>query len=146
VKAVFDSSALLALLYGEAGAEELAPLLGSAHTSAVTWADILMRVVGQGGTPAHANTLVTLGLSVETFELYDAGLVEALHSTACAGWSLPDLAAVALAQHLAAPLITVNPALAVPALTMVEVRVVSQDLAAAKTAVTVGESETTTNA
>jgi ribonuclease VapC len=90
---VFDSSAVLAVLFEEPGAELSARWMdeGPALISSVNQVEVITRLVDQGATPAHAAaTFATLPLQVHDFT-----------PTRALGLSLGDRCCLALAQSLA---------------------------------------------
>lgn len=109
---VLDSSALLALLYDEPGAGELAPLLPTARTSSITWAEVVRQVLHRGGNATQARTLEHLGLIIETFDAFDADLAADLAVGELGDLPMHDLAMLVLARTSTAPLVTLNPTLA----------------------------------
>lgn len=101
-EAVLDASALIALLWDEAGGSAVEALLGRAVISAVNWAEVLQRYQAHGvpsdGTRAE---LDALGVDVADFTAQDADLVARLRpSTRAVGLSLADRACLALALRL----------------------------------------------
>ena len=102
---VFDSSAVLAVLFEEPGAELSARWMdeGPALISSVNQVEVITRLVDQGATPAHAAaTFATLPLEVHDFTPEHAHLAAALRvPTRALGLSLGDRCCLALAQSLA---------------------------------------------
>lgn len=107
---VLDSSALLALLLGEPGAEQVAAVLDDARISAVNLAEVLTRFVDRGADPDEAGAqLLALHLAVEPVTAEQAVAMAALRpATRAAGLSLGDRACLALARTLGAPALTAD--------------------------------------
>jgi len=107
---VLDSSALLALVNGEPGAENVAAKLGDALISAVNLAEAITRLVSHGGSLEEAQTvLALLDLDVVDFDRKLAhktgGLVTMTRSR---GLSLGDRACLALADREQIPAMTAD--------------------------------------
>lgn len=102
---VFDSSAVLAVLFEEPGAELSARWMdeGPALISCVNQVEVISRLIDQGATAAHAAaTFATLPLQVREFTREHAHLAAALRApTRTLGLSLGDRCCLALAQSLA---------------------------------------------
>ena len=102
---VFDSSAVLAVLFEEPGAELSARWMdeGPALISCVNQVEVISRLIDQGATAAHAAaTFATLPLQVREFTREHAHLAAALRApTRTLGLSLGDRCCLALAQNLA---------------------------------------------
>lgn len=109
---VLDSTALLALLYNEPGATELAPLLPTARTSSITWTEVVRQVLHRGGNATQARTLEHLGLIIETFDAFDADQAADLAVGVLGDLPMHDLAVLVLARTRNVPLVTLNPTLA----------------------------------
>jgi PIN domain nuclease of toxin-antitoxin system len=107
---VLDASALIALLWEEAGAESVEPLLGRAAISAVNWAEVLQRYTAHGlAVAGRADGIEALGVRIEPFTPADAAAAAELWgSTRSAGLSLGDRACLALARRLGAPAYTAD--------------------------------------
>jgi PIN domain nuclease of toxin-antitoxin system len=108
--AVIDASALLAMLFGEPGAERVADVIaGGAAASAVNLSEVATVLVRQGKDPASILTPVAKQLTVEPFTDADALVAAAIYpQTASRGLSLGDRACLALAQRLDAPAVTAD--------------------------------------
>ena len=96
---VFDSSALLAIIFGEDGAEVAARRLSGGIVSAVNASEIIARLVGFGTSGADArNALLNFGLDIRPFDAALAVAAGQLRAaTRAKGLSLGDRACVALA-------------------------------------------------
>lgn len=96
-KVVFDSSAILALVFGETGADVAAQALPGGVVSAVNVAEVVTRLIDLGSSEAEAlEALATLGLSVRVFD--EALAVSAARlrtATRGKGLSLGDRACIA---------------------------------------------------
>lgn len=101
-EAVLDASALIALLWDEAGGSAVEALLGKAVISAVNWAEVLQRYQAHGAaSDGKRADLEALGVDVADFTAQDADLVARLRpSTRAIGLSLADRACLALAMRL----------------------------------------------
>jgi ribonuclease VapC len=108
---VLDASALLVLLKGEAGSEQvIEAITDGASMSAVNFSEVVGKL-RDGGMPEEAiyETLDPLELDIVQFDTmlaYLAGLLRPL--TKNAGLSLGDRACLALAQHLNLPVLTTD--------------------------------------
>jgi len=110
VSTVFDSSALLAVVFRERGAEAAARALNGAMISAVNAAEVVSRLVDSGtGAAAARAVLLAFGLTIRPFDAalaIDAGLLRA--ATRALGLSLGDRACMALARRERARVITAD--------------------------------------
>lgn len=124
---VADSSALLALILGEPGAEAVELLLDSLVVSTVNVAEVVA-ALARGGNPEEEVRAIIAELALPAVApdeamAIDAGLLR--NVTRPAGLSLGDLFCLALARRLGAPALTADRAwrrVAGPAL--VEVRMI----------------------
>ena len=107
---VLDSSAILALLNDEAGADVVAEILPSSVVSTVNLAEVIASLVNKGVSAADAEaTLLTLDCKSEPFRREEALLAGRLReSTRQAGLSLGDRACLALALSLGLPVLTAD--------------------------------------
>ncbi|MCY3965282.1 MAG: type II toxin-antitoxin system VapC family toxin [Acidobacteria bacterium] len=112
---VLDSSAVLAFVHSEPGAEFVADALGDAVMSTVNWAEVVSRVRGDatnggGGGPSDLRfELCALGLRLEEFSAEQADLAgELRRSTREFGLSLGDRACLALALVRSEPVLTAD--------------------------------------
>lgn len=107
---VFDSSALLAVVFRERGSEAAARALNGAMISAVNAAEVVSRLVDSGtGAAAARAVLLAFGLTIRPFDTalaIDAGLLRA--ATRALGLSLGDRACMALARRERARVITAD--------------------------------------
>jgi len=97
---VLDSSAILALLADEPGADIVRVTLPGALLSAVNLAEIVAKLSERGMPAAEAASLVdAIGVEVVEFDVTQAVRSGALRSSTCsAGLSLGDRACLALAD------------------------------------------------
>ncbi len=108
---VLDASALLVLLKGEQGSEQVVgAMTDGAAISAVNFSEVVGKL-HEGGMPEEAihESLDSLELDIVEFNTgfaYQAGLLRPL--TKHAGLSLGDRACLALAQHLNLPALTTD--------------------------------------
>jgi ribonuclease VapC len=126
VSVVLDSSAVLAALRKEAGADVVRELLSEARVSAVNLAEIV-GVLTRGNDADRVTEIIDeVGLNVSPADdamAIDAGLLSSL--TASAGLSLGDRFCLALARHLRLPVVTADRAwLQVADAVAVEVRLI----------------------
>jgi ribonuclease VapC len=111
-EAVLDSSAVLALLLGEPGAERVKPALPGALLSAVNFAEIITKLCERGMPQNQARIAIeTIGVEVVDFGIDQACITGELRNrTRSAGLSLGDRACLALAQQRNLPAITADTA------------------------------------
>lgn len=108
MRAVLDSSAVLAWLQGEAGADVVDSLLDGGVMSAANWAEVLQKVMARDAdADATAADLLALGLSVEPVT-EDDGLAIARWWVVDNHLSLGDRCCLALAERLAAQAVTAD--------------------------------------
>lgn len=107
---VLDTSALLAWLREEPGADEVDPLLDEAVVSTVNLSELAQKLTQHSADATRTITrLRTLGLHVEPFTDTDALVAAQLWPhTRTAGLSLGDRACLALARRLDAPVATAD--------------------------------------
>jgi PIN domain nuclease of toxin-antitoxin system len=107
VRAVLDASAVLALLFGESGAEIVADYIADgAAMSTVTQAEVGTVLIRNGQNP-NALARVAAQVRVEQFSVTDADTAAALVAkTQRFGLSLGDRACLALAKRLNAQALT----------------------------------------
>jgi PIN domain nuclease of toxin-antitoxin system len=124
--AVLDSSAVLAWLRDEPGAEVVHPLLGSAVMSAANWSETWQKLAQHGVAADRATSrLRTLGLRVEPVTEADAVTAARLWTrTRTAGLSLGDRCCLALGARLALPTVTADTAWADLGLDEITVQVI----------------------
>lgn len=105
---VLDASALLALLFAEAGAAAVADFIAAdAATSTVNLSEVATVLVRRKKDPAEILGPVREQLAVEPFTEADALAAAALYPrTAGKGLSLGDRACLALAQRLGVAAVT----------------------------------------
>ena len=107
---VFDSSALLAIIFGEDGAEVAARRLSGGIVSAVNASEVISRLVDFGTSGEDArNALLNFGLDIRPFDTVLAVSAGQLRSaTREKGLSLGDRACVALALREQAGIVTAD--------------------------------------
>lgn len=107
---VFDSSAVLAIAFGEHGADRAANALGDGVLSAVNASEVIARLVERGASDEDAReSLSGFGLAIRPFDeglAIAAGLLR--RSTRTHGLSLGDWACLALAHREQAPVLTAD--------------------------------------
>jgi ribonuclease VapC len=110
-RGVLDASALLALLNGESGSEQVAGVIvDGAAISAVNLAEVVTKLseIGMPEVLIH-EVLDSLGLEIVDFDFeqaYQVGLLRPL--TRHVGLSLGDRACLALAKQLGLPALTTD--------------------------------------
>lgn len=107
---VLDSSAVLASLYGEVGADIVDDLLREAVISTVNVAEIISKLVERGMSASMArSTLIDTGIEIVSFDLDQAELVGDLRQkTRTQGLSLGDRACLALAKQIGGRAVTAD--------------------------------------
>ncbi len=107
---VFDSSAVLAVILGEPGAEMVAPLLPRGTVSTVNVAEIMIKMADKGAsvadTRAQLEWIGVLGHAFDEAQAHAAGALRGM--TRRHGLSLADMACLALAKTLAVPALTAD--------------------------------------
>ena len=107
---VFDSSALLAIAFGEDGADVAARALDGAVISAVNAAEVVTRYVDRGSSPDQARRwFENFGLAVRPFDealAMQTGFLR--EKTRKHGLSLGDRACLSLAIRENAPVLTAD--------------------------------------
>ena len=106
--AILDTSALLAYVKGEQGAELVASLIGDAAISAVNFAEAVSKLVEKGATLDLARA--ALGVANVDIVDFDRALAEQtgalIAKTKRSGLSLGDRACLALAAREQVPVLT----------------------------------------
>lgn len=107
---VLDTSAVLALLWGEPGAEPVAEALSEARISAVNLAELTAKLIDRGASDqAAVDIFESLGIEVVSFDTplaVAAGLMR--RQTRDLGLSLGDRACLALARSEGAVALTAD--------------------------------------
>jgi len=102
---VVDTSAVLAFLFGEPGADKALDAFDGGAVSVVNVAEILIRMARDGVDPTDSLARVErCGLSIEPPTIGDA--VAAARLAPNSGLSLGDRLCIALAHRLGAPVVT----------------------------------------
>ena len=107
---VLDSSALLAFIHGEPGAEVVAGVVGDALMSSVNLAEVVTKLVARTGSLETARA----ALGMATVEVIDFDELQAEETgalvtrTRSRGLSLGDRACLTLAAREAAPVLTAD--------------------------------------
>lgn len=107
---VLDASAVLAVIFGEAGADRVASHLPGARISAVNVSEVMTKLVDLGMPEDTVDAIVEgLQLTVVPFEMAHARASARLRTlTRAAGLSLGDRACLALAGQLDVPALTTD--------------------------------------
>ncbi len=105
---ILDSSAVLAVLQVEKGADAVADIVDKAGISAVNATEVLTKLIDSGMNIAQARkTFGLLHLDVESFDAAQANTAAALRgATKNFGLSLGDRACLALGLKLQVPVMT----------------------------------------
>jgi ribonuclease VapC len=106
--AVLDSSAVLAVLNNEAGADAVFALLDDALISTVNFSEVVAKLVERGSTSAQAQAaLRSIAVTTVDFNIALAQRTGALRAeTFRRGLSLGDRACLALAEREGVPAVT----------------------------------------
>jgi PIN domain nuclease of toxin-antitoxin system len=109
---VLDSSAVLALLLGEPGAEKVTPALPGALLSTVNLAEVVSKLCERGMPVNMAYAAIAaIGVAITDFDTEQACITGDLRNTTkSAGLSLGDRACLALARTKNLPAITADTA------------------------------------
>ncbi|UDF05406.1 type II toxin-antitoxin system VapC family toxin [Asticcacaulis sp. AND118] len=109
---ILDSSAVLALLFNEAGADRVQAVLPDAMISAVNFSEVIAKLCEKGLPSETARQAVeALGIEVVAHDVEQAFLAGALRLTTRAlGLSLGDRACLALAKVREMPVLTADAA------------------------------------
>ncbi|MFC4456191.1 type II toxin-antitoxin system VapC family toxin [Deinococcus sonorensis] len=112
---VLDASALLAYVYGEAGAEQVEEALSTAPTiHAVNLAEVLSRLAERGSAPEDSMRALTDAGVMKLLQVDPGTVDDALNAarfhpvTRHAGLSLGDRYCLALAARLDVPVLTAD--------------------------------------
>jgi PIN domain nuclease of toxin-antitoxin system len=105
---VLDSSAVLAVIHGERGADVVTQALDGAMLSAVNYAEVVTKLVERGTAWEFARTnVLKLGITVVAFDIDLANRAgELRRQTRHLGLSLADRACLALAERERLPALT----------------------------------------
>ena len=107
---MLDSSALLALAFGEDGAAVAGRAVGGAVMSAVNVTEVITRLIDRGASPEQARSALSrFGLTIRPFDeslALEAGSLRA--ATRSRGLSLGDRACLALAIRERAQVVTAD--------------------------------------
>lgn len=105
----FDSSALMAIILEEPGAESAIACLANGRTSAVIWGETLSKAGLRGRIPATVATdLKQAGLVIDPVTEEDAVATASLHPFARRGVSLADRFCLAHAMIRKLPILTAD--------------------------------------
>lgn len=112
MSSVLDSSAILAWLRNEPGADVVHPLLPTAVMCAANWSETCQKLIQHGAdAPRAISRLSALGVRVEPLTASDAVTAASLWgSTRTAGLSLGDRCCLALAGRLGLSAVTADTA------------------------------------
>ncbi len=123
--AVLDSSAVLAVLNAEPGADLVAALLDDALVSTVNYAEVVTKLIERGSTDAQTEAaLRAIALTTADFDLPLARRTGTMRAdTRRHGLSLGDRACLSLAEREGVPAITADRSWA-GAISSVEIRLI----------------------
>jgi ribonuclease VapC len=107
---VLDSSAILADVHGEAGAEETRAAIAGACISAVNYAEVITKLIELGASATEAKfTAETLAYKVVEVDQARAASAGMMHErTRRTGVSLGDRFCLALGEELRLPVLTAD--------------------------------------
>jgi PIN domain nuclease of toxin-antitoxin system len=107
---VLDSSAILAQLHGEPGADRVEAVLPGAAISAVNFAEVITKLLDEGLTPSEAESATEqLRCEVVEADKHRSSLAGLLHQkTRRTGVSLGDRYCLQLAMELGVPVLTTD--------------------------------------
>jgi PIN domain nuclease of toxin-antitoxin system len=107
---VLDSSAVLAIINGEPGAERVIEILDGALLSAVNHAEIMTKLAERGiGRDVARSTVLNIGVQIIEFGIDLADRTgELRRQTRRLGLSLADRACLALAEREGVPAVTAD--------------------------------------
>ncbi len=107
---VLDSSAVLAVINAEPGAERVIDVLDGALLSAVNHAEVVTKLTERGVNRELArSTVLKIGVQVIDFGIDLADRTGDLRRDTChLGWSLADRACLALAERERVPVLTAD--------------------------------------
>jgi ribonuclease VapC len=109
---VMDSSAVLASIHGEPGADVVGAALADAVISAINFAEVVSKLIARGIPEAEAAVAArrfgTQIVDVGEDQAVTAGMIHA--ATRAAGISLADAFCLALAKQRGVPALTSDPA------------------------------------
>jgi PIN domain nuclease of toxin-antitoxin system len=107
---VLDSSALIAVIHGEVGADAVTPLLTRAAISAVNLAETYGKLLREAFHPDELRQdIAALALDVRPFDAEQAFIAGRMEpETKALGLSLGDRACLALALRLKLPVLTAD--------------------------------------
>jgi ribonuclease VapC len=110
ISVVLDSSAMLAALQDEPGAELVAPVLPTASILSVNFAEVVTKLIAGGGDPATVRRdLGTVSIKIVDFDKELAQATgELVLLTKSKGLSLGDRACLALARREKLPVLTTD--------------------------------------
>ena len=108
MRAILDASAMLALIFGETGADIVALQARASRILSVNFSEVLQRVIAIDGNPDRAEEAADLlGIEVVPFDRRLARLTAELREkTSFMGASFADRACLALGLASGAPILT----------------------------------------
>lgn len=114
--AVLDSSAVLAFLADERGAEIVRAAMADSSISAVNASEVISKLIDRGASSDQANAILgRLPMSIEGFHRVDAEIAGRLRAeTRAHGLSLGDRACLSLGLRLGLPVLTTDRDMATP--------------------------------
>jgi PIN domain nuclease of toxin-antitoxin system len=107
---VLDASAILAVVHGEPGSDQVVPIMGGSLVSAVNYAEVATKLIDRGfSREAARQVMIGLGVRVADFDRDLADRTGELRVlTRHRGLSLGDRACLALAEREAAVVLTAD--------------------------------------
>jgi ribonuclease VapC len=107
---ILDASAMLALIFGENGAENVIPFVQGSQILAINFSEVVARVIGIDGNPERAEVAANkLEIDIVPFDRKHAMLTAQIMSrTSAIGASLADRACLAFAEATGFPVLTAD--------------------------------------
>jgi PIN domain nuclease of toxin-antitoxin system len=107
---ILDASAMLALIFGERGAENVIPYAQGSQILAINFSEVVARVIAIDGNPRRAEISADrLEINIIPFDRTHASLTaEMLKKTSSIGASLADRACLAFAEQSGLPVLTAD--------------------------------------
>ena len=110
MKVILDASAMIALIFGENGAENVIPHAQGSQILAINFSEVVARVIAIDGNPERAEVSADrLEINVVPFGKKHARLTaEMMKRTSSVGASLADRACLAFAEDSGLPVLTAD--------------------------------------
>jgi PIN domain nuclease of toxin-antitoxin system len=107
---ILDASAMLALIFGERGAENVIPYAQGSQILAINFSEVVAQVIAIDGNPERAEVSASrLEINIVPFDRKHARLTaEIIKRTSAVGASLADRACLAFAEDGGLPVLTAD--------------------------------------